>query len=59
MSKKVVERVIKSLKTSSEEIEKACSMFYKIVRLIIFKKGKNYVNKDTMMRYYSKQFLLT
>ena len=51
-SEKLVLRAI-ALLGRPVEAEKIKSLFYNIVRLASFKRGRSYVNKDTIKSYYT------
>ena len=48
-------KAIKLLKESSTSPEKIKHIFYNIVRLINYKRGRKYVNRQTIRNYYTPE----
>jgi uncharacterized membrane protein len=51
----LVEKAIVQLRKNIVDLERIKSIFYNIVRLINYKRGRNYVNKENILNYYTPE----
>jgi hypothetical protein len=54
----VVEKIVGHLGRSPADSEKIKAIFYNIVRLINFRRGRKYVNRNTIKGYFTEEQFL-